>query len=306
MKTKKIVASFLLLFISALWGGSFVAQSKGGELVGPLTYGFLRFFVAGVAVLPLLKLIDRAAETQNSKPKNKKDLIVGGVLCGFFLAGTSAFQQLGLAMGTSSGKAGFLTACNVIFVPIISLFFKNKIKLNVWLGVVITVVGLYFLCLNGDMTVQLSDILVLICSVMNAARIVTVDRFMNKTDTAKLACIQFFSASLMLLLISLIFEADSLSVWFESFKQGALWLTLLYSGVLAGAVAFTVQIVAQKQINPTVSSILMSTESVFAVLAGVIIVHETLTVRELIGCATVFVALIVSQLSFNNKRKARV
>lgn len=304
MNVKKLIASLLLLFISAVWGGSFVAQTKGGDITGPLSYGFLRFLVAGIAILPLIKLIDKNSGIKNSSnttKKNKKDLFIGGILCGIFLAGTSAFQQLGLSMGTSSGKAGFLTACNVIFVPIIGVFFKNKVKFNVWLGVAVTVIGLYFLCISGDMSVQISDILVLICSVMNASRIIAVDRYMNKADTAKLACVQFFSASVILFVLSLIFEVDNISVWLSTINQSTVWLSLLYTGVLAGALAFTVQIVAQKQINPTVSSILMSTESVFAVLAGALIMKDRLTVRELIGCAMVFAALIVSQLSFDKK-----
>lgn len=180
--------------ISVAWGGSFVAQSKGGDLVGPFTFGFFRFLVAGIAILPIVAFLD-SREKKSDKPKpdySIKELIRDGFVCGFFLAGTSAFQQLGLFAGTPSGKAGFLTSCNVIFVPIICLFFKDKIKWNVWLSIVVTVCGLYLLCVNDGFGVQMSDVLVLICSVMNAARIIAVDRFKHKTDIIKLACVQFF------------------------------------------------------------------------------------------------------------------
>lgn len=305
MRLKKIVSSLLLILISAAWGGSFVAQTKGGNIVGPFSFGFLRFFVAGVAILPFVNLIDKSnALADKNIKRNKKDLILGGLLCGLFLAGTSAFQQLGLAMGTSSGKAGFLTSCNVIFVALIGLFFKEKVRANVWLGVGITVFGLYFLCINGDFNVMLSDVLVLICSVMNAARIIAVDRYMNKADTAKLACVQFFSASAILAVLAVLFEMDSLLLWWHTVNQSTVWLSLLYAGVIAGTFAFTVQIVAQKNVNATVSSILMSTESVFSVIAGCLIMHEVLSFREIIGCVAIFIAIIVAQLPSKDKKTA--
>ena len=305
MRLKKIVSSLLLILISAAWGGSFVAQTKGGNIVGPFSFGFLRFFVAGVAILPFVNLIDKSNSLADKNIKrNKKDLILGGLLCGLFLAGTSAFQQLGLAMGTSSGKAGFLTSCNVIFVALIGLLFKEKVRANVWLGVGITVFGLYFLCINGDFNVMLSDVLVLICSVMNAARIIAVDRYMNKADTAKLACVQFFCASAILAVLAVIFEMDSLLLWWHTVNQSTVWLSILYAGVIAGAFAFTVQIIAQKNVNATVSSILMSTESVFSVIAGCLIMHEVLSFREIIGCVAIFIAIIVAQLPSKDKKTA--
>lgn len=303
MKSKKIISSFLLILISVAWGGSFVAQSKGGDLVGPFTFGFFRFLVAGIAILPIVAFLD-SREKKSDKPKpdySTKELIRDGFVCGFFLAGTSAFQQLGLFAGTPSGKAGFLTSCNVIFVPIICLFFKDKIKWNVWLSIVVTVCGLYLLCVNDGFGVQMSDVLVLICSVMNAARIIAVDRFKHKTDIIKLACVQFFSASLFLTVPMAISEMRDFSQWCTSINQSALWMSLLYAGVIAGTFAFTVQNVAQKYVDPTVSSLLMSTESVFAVLAGWLIMGDKLTVKELIGCAIIFVALVIAQLP--NKKK---
>lgn len=245
---------------------------------------------------------------KSDKPKpdySTKELIRDGFVCGFFLAGTSAFQQLGLFAGTPSGKAGFLTSCNVIFVPIICLFFKDKIKWNVWLSIVVTVCGLYLLCVNDGFSVQMSDVLVLICSVMNAARIIAVDRFKHKTDIIKLACVQFFSASLFLTVPMAISEMRDFSQWCASINQSALWMSLLYAGVIAGTFAFTVQNVAQKYVDPTVSSLLMSTESVFAVLAGWLIMGDKLTVKELIGCAIIFVALVIAQLP-NKKRTESV
>ena len=198
--------------------------------------------------------------------------------------------------GTPSGKAGFITSCNVLFVPIIGLLFKNKVKANVWASVVITVCGLYLLCVNEGFDVRLSDAYVLVCAVMNAARIVAVDRFKDKTDIIKLACVQFFSASAMLAVPTFAFEARDISSWWSTVNQGSVWMALLYASVVAGAFAFTIQNVAQKHVDPTVSSILMSTEAVFAVLAGWMLMGDILSAKEIIGCCVIFVALIIAQL----------
>lgn len=303
MKSKKLISSLLLILISVAWGGSFVAQSKGGNLVGPLSYGFIRFFIAGLGILPVIKIIDLKSENSN-KPKDKADkreLVKDGIICGIFLAGTSAFQQLGMFMGTASGKAGFLTSCNVIFVPLIGLFFKDKVKANIWIAVGVTVVGLYLLCINDGFNVQVSDLLVLFCAVMNASRIIAVDRFKDKTDTARLACVQFFSASILLGIIAFIFEIKDIGAWWITVNQWAVWGSLLYAALIAGTFAFTIQIVAQKNVDPTVSSLLMSTEAVFAVLAGWLLLGDKLSVKELIGCATIFVAITIAQLPSKTK-----
>ena len=296
MKNKKLLASILLILISMAWGGSFVAQSKGGAIVGPFTFGFLRFLMAGIAILPVVAIHSKRNKTAAAVSYSSRELIKDGIICGFFLAGTSAFQQLGLFAGTPSGKAGFITSCNVLFVPIIGLLFKNKVKANVWASVVITVCGLYLLCVNEGFDVRLSDAYVLVCAVMNAARIVAVDRFKDKTDIIKLACVQFFSASAMLAVPTFAFEAKDISSWWSTVNQGSVWMALLYASVVAGAFAFTIQNVAQKHVDPTVSSILMSTEAVFAVLAGWMLMGDILSAKEIIGCCVIFVALIIAQL----------
>lgn len=298
MKSKQIFSSFLLILISLAWGVSFVFQTKGGQLVGPFTFGIFRFLTAGITILPVVAFLDLKGKKSGSfqTEYSTRELIKDGFVCGFFLACTSAFQQLGLFAGTPSGKAGFLTSCNVIFVPIIGLFFKDRVKWNVWLSIVITVGGLYLLCVNDGFSVQLSDVFVLVCSVMNAARIVAVDRFKNKTDIIKLACVQFFSASLFLIIPAAVSEMKDFSQWLTNLNQSTLWLSLLYAGVIGGSFAFTVQNVAQKNVDPTLSSLFMSTESVFAVLAGWLLMGDRLSVKELFGCATIFVALVIAQL----------
>ncbi len=295
MTKKKTVSSFILVFIAVLWGGSFVAQSSGGDIIGPFSFGFLRFLIAGIAILPVVKI------TNKNKAQDKQALAKGGIICGIFLAGTAVFQQLGLFMGTPSGKAGFLTSCYIIFVPLIGLLlFKKKCDYKIWISVIIAIAGLYLLCIKNGLSIQASDLLVIVCSIMNASRIHAVDRFMDRVDTSKLACVQFFTASVILAVLTAIFEidhtADGFSVWWSTVNQKAVWLSLLYAGVLAGTVAFSLQIVAQKYVNPTVASLLMSLESVFSVLAGWLILGDKLSIKELIGCLIIFIALVIAQL----------
>lgn len=302
---KKIIPTLVLLLAAVIWGGSFVAQSKGGSLIGPLSFGFIRFFVATLAMLPTIPLIDRINGKTSGKSYNKKDLFKGGVLCGICLSVTAIFQQLGLFYGTSSGKAGFITSCYIIFVPLLFLIFKKKSPLNMWIAVVVAIVGLYFLCIKDGFSVGGSDLLVLICSLGCASRILVIDKFMNKVDAVRLATVQFATASVIIGIVMFIVEMkcsfSALGQWFASLNQQALWVAVLYSGVLGGAVAFTLQIVGQKKVNPTLASLLLGLESVFSVLAGWLILHDTLSAREILGCAIIFVSLIIAEVKFTPK-----
>lgn len=305
-KTKSVLASLIMVAIAMIWGGSFVAQSKGGEIAGPFGFGFVRFMIAGLAVLPVIFVKDKKENKPKMAKDDKTNLLKGGVICGVFLAGTSAFQQLGMFYGTVPGKAGFLTSCYIVFVPIISLvLFKKKSDWNVWLAVVISLVGLYLLCLKEGFSAQLSDGIVLMCSVMIASRILAVDRYKDKVDIIKLACVQFFSASIILGVLACIFEIPKLGLvgWWNTINCKEVWTSLMYAGLLAGAMAFTLQNLVQKYIKPTIASLLMSLESVFSVLAGWIVLGDMLGARELVGCAVIFVALVIAELKFNKKEK---
>ncbi len=310
MNRKKLVGALLMLFTAVIWGGSFVAQSSGGNAIGPFSFSCLRFTIATVAMLPVIALLDKKNNSAMipKSSADKKLLFRAGITCGVFLTGTSVFQQLGMFMGTSSGKAGFLTACYIAFVPVISLFFKKTPQLNVWLSVVITLCGLYLLCVNEGFSVHLSDLLVLICAFMCASRIMAVDRFVNRVDTARLACVQFATAAVLSGIPMFFFDmhasAEGITEWGKSLASTGLWVSLLYAGVLAGAVAFTLQIVGQRDLNPTVASLLMSLESAFSVLAGWLILGDRLSARELLGCAVIFAALVISQLPNRKKIKA--
>lgn len=307
MNKKKLIGTFLLLLTAIIWGGSFVAQSSGGDAIGPYSFTCLRFSIATLAMLPVIVVLDKKSSNAII-PKTKEDkklIFRAGITCGVFLTGTSVFQQLGMYYGTSSGKAGFLTACYIVFVPVISLFFKKKAELNVWLSVVITLGGLYLLCVNEGFSVQASDLLVLVCAFMCASRIMAVDRFVGRVDTARFACIQFATASVLAGILMFFFDMKAsisgIIEWSNALASTGVWISLLYAGALAGAVAFTLQIVGQRDLNPTIASLIMSLESAFSVLAGWLILGDKLSAKELIGCAVIFVALVISQLPSKNK-----
>lgn len=309
-KRKSFFASLIMVIIAMIWGGSFVAQSKGGEIAGPFGFGFVRFMIAGFAVLPVIFIRDKKAKNNDNSTKlDNKILLKAGCICGVFLAGTSAFQQLGMFYGTVPGKAGFLTSCYIVFVPIIGLvLFKKKSAWNVWLAVVIALVGLYLLCLKEGFTAQFSDGIVLMCSVMIASRILAIDRFKDKVDIIKLACVQFFSASIILGALACIIEIPKLGFvnWINKINCKDVWVALVYAGLLAGAIAFTLQNLVQKYIKPTIASLLMSLESVFSVLAGWIVLGDVLGARELIGCAVIFMALVIAEVKFEKEQKVEI
>lgn len=308
---KKIIDSFLLLLTAIIWGGSFVAQSQGGDAIGPFSFCFCRFLIASLAMLIVIKILDKTSD-KAIIPKTKEDkklVLRAGVTCGVFLAGTSIFQQLGMFFGTSSGKAGFLTACYIMFVPIIGLFFKKKNDFNVWLAIIIALIGLYLLCIKDGFSVQVSDCLVLVCSFMCASRIISVDAFNRRVDTARLSCLQFATATVISGILMFFFEMHAsisgIIEWSKGFYNVGVWVAILYAGAFAGALAFTLQIVGQKHVKPTIASLLMSLESVFSVLFGWLLLGDKLNTKELVGCGVIFIALVIAQVPFKDLLKKK-
>lgn len=301
MKKKTFRNSCLLVLTAMIWGAAFVAQSSGGDAIGPYSFNSIRSLIGSLVLLPVIKLLDMLKLTR--KPKSKEDyktLVTGGILCGIILCLATNFQQLGLYFGTTSGKAGFLTACYILLVPILGIFFKKKCGLNVWIGVFLTVIGLYFLCLNETLTFVFSDLLVLICALMFSFHIITVDHFSPLTDGVRLSCIQFAVCGLLtsipMLFLEILNPVSGGMVWLHSFASLDAWIPILYAGVCSCGIAYTLQIIGQEDVNPTVASLLMSLESVFSVIAGALILKEYLTKRELLGCIIIFAAVVLAQL----------
>ncbi|MBP3468559.1 MAG: DMT family transporter [Lachnospiraceae bacterium] len=309
MKTKKIKNSILLILTAFIWGVAFVAQSEGGDAVGPYTFNSVRMILGGTALLPVILLMDRLRPSlkRPQTAQQQKELFLGGISCGVLLFAGSTLQQMGLFLGTQAGKAGFLTACYILMVPLIGIFLHKKCGWNVWIGVVLALAGLYLLCIKDSFTLQLSDGLVLLCAVAFSLHILVVDHFAPKVDGVRMSCIQFFTCGIVGIVPMIFAEMggsmESLHQWARGFASLDAWIPILYAGLFSCGIAYTLQIFGQEGLNPTVASLLMSLESVFSVLAGWLILKETLSAKELWGCVFLFVAILLAQVDFGRKIK---
>ena len=280
----------LLLVASVVWGLAFVAQSEGSGSVGPFTFTASRFLIGGVALLPIIG-VQSLFGTKKKTTAVTKTLWKGGILCGVALAVASVLQQIGIGH-TTVGKAGFITALYISIVPITSMFFRKKPSFPLWIGVALATVGIYLLCMGGGkFTVAKGDLYVLACALCFSVQIMLVDHFAPKLDGIKLACIQFITAGALCVIPAVILEHPTLA----SLK--AALIPILYTGLISSAVGYTLQIIGQKNVPPALASLLMSLESVFAVLAGWVLLNQYLSVPEMIGCALMFVAIILAQIN---------
>lgn len=297
---KKIHGTLAMLVATILWGFAFSAQSSGMKYVGPMLFVMLRSLV-GVAALSLVIIIfDLIAGRKLSfwgeakTFEERKFMLTGGILCGTAISMASIFQQIGL-QSVSAGKSGFLTALYIIIVPLAGMMFKRKTNRIMWLAVLLAMVGTYFLT-GGIGNIGKGEIFLFLCSLMFSIHILTIDRFAPRCDCVRLSCLQFMSASVVACVASVCFNepwiaekiTDSLPFW-------------IYCGIGSSAIAFTLQMMAQKVLHPTMASLLMSLESVFGVIGGWLFLHEILTLREAIGCAIIFSAIILTQVPAKKK-----
>lgn len=289
---------FMLLLTAFIWGTSFVAQSVGIESVEAFTFNGIRTLMGACVLLPFILVRDKIAarkmtdaELSNRKKLNKKTLIYGSVL-GVVLCAASNFQQFAFNYSTS-GKIAFVTAFYMLFVPLFGLLFRKRIPLLTWVCVFFGFVGLYFLCINPENlgAINKGDILAFICSIIFAVHILLVERFAPDVDGIKLSCVQFAVSGTISCIMMFVFENPQIDT------VAAAILPLLYSGVMSCGLAYTFQIVGQKYTEATVATLLMCMESVFGVLSGAVVLHESLSGREIIGCVIMFAAIILSQLS---------
>lgn len=283
---------FILFLTAFIWGTAFVAQSVGMDHIGPFAFNAVRSYVGGIALIPVILFFNsrKTAEQRQTEQANRKTLILGGVCCGTALAVASLFQQVGIQY-TTVGKAGFITALYIVIVPILGIFFHKRVGMKLWVSVVIAIVGLYLLCMTGSFALQLGDLLILICAFCFSGHILVIDYFSPKVDGVQMSCIQFFTAA-VLSTVAMLFVEGMPTV------QDVLlsWIPVLYCGVMSSGVAYTLQIIGQKGVNPTIASLVMSLESVIAVLAGWIILGESMSSREIMGCVLMFAAIILAQL----------
>lgn len=287
---KKVRHNLMLVLTAFIWGTAFVSQSEGMKYIGPFTFLASRSYIGGVALIPCIFVLSKLKISESSSNiYNKKMLILGGICCGIALFVASILQQIGIGF-TSVGKSGFLTALYIIIVPILGLFFNKKVTKKVWISVLIALVGMYLLCIKEEFTIAYGDLLVIICAVFFSVHILVIDYFSPKVDCVKMSCIQFFVCAVISTVFMFIFEKPTIE---------ALYITLpyiLYAGVLSSGVAYTLQIIGQKGNDPTVTSLILSLESVFALLSGFVVLGERFSLKEGIGCILIFGAIILTQL----------
>ncbi len=286
MKTKNAIILFLTAFI---WGTAFVAQSVGMDYLEPFTFNGIRSFIGAIALLPCIAILNKINPSTKETTGTKKDLMIGGICCGVLLFAASSLQQVGIQY-TTAGKAGFITAFYIVLVPVMGIFIKKKTSWKVWIAVVMAFVGLYFLCIKEGFSIGKGDIYIFLCAIVFSLHILVIDYFSPKVDGVKMSCIQFFVVGMLSSPLMFIFETPQIG------NVMASWAPILYAGVMSCGVAYTLQIIGQKNMNPTIASLILSLEACISVLAGWAILAEKLSVREFSGCALMLVAIVLAQL----------
>lgn len=311
VKTHKLRNTFFLFLTAMIWGAAFVAQSVSMDYIGPFTFICLRSVIGGLFLIPVIIVLDGIRKKNQNESANvvssentlynieteekqrlswkNKQLIEGGIVCGILLFFANCFQQTGIQY-TTVGKAGFITTFYIIIVPLIGLFFKKYCGILTWIGVVIALAGLYFLCITQKLTIQRGDALILCCSVLYAGQILAIDHYNPFVDGVKMSYIQFLTGGVLGAVFMFLFENPSVAMILSAAGP------ILYTGIMSTGVGYTLQIVGQKGLNPTVAALILSLESVFSALSGYVFLHQVLTTRELIGCVLMFIAIVLAQL----------
>jgi drug/metabolite transporter (DMT)-like permease len=301
MKNKNTFGIIMLLITSIIWGIAFVFQRTGMDHIEPVTFNAVRMSAGAIFIATVCIIRDFKAKNNKSATANKKSCVkstlIGGIGCGLFLTAASLIQQVGLVY-TTAGKAGFITAMYMLFVPILNL---SVLKVNgsakTWISVVIGMVGMYLLCVKEELVLGLGDALIFLCAILFAGHILWCDRFAPKSDAIKMSAIQFLVASFLSWIIAFIFESPSVD------KIISATIPILYCGIVSGGIGYTLQIVGQKYVAPAHASLIMSLESVFAVIAGVLFINESMTLQEVFGCIILFAAIILVQLPSKTKQR---
>ena len=288
--SKRMMGSIMLLLGAMIWGAAFVAQSVGMEYVEPFTFQTCRSFLGSIVLLPVILVLDRRGnEKKPVDAASRKQLFLSGLICGLFLFAATSMQQLGL-LYTTAGKSGFITSLYIILVPIFGLFFKKRVRSWIWISVALALIGLYLLCGGERFSFGPGELLTLGCAVAFSFHIMYIDHVSAKVDGVRLSCIQFFVVGVISSVVMLLTETPSWSAILRC------WLPIAYAGVLSAGVGYTFQIIGQAYTEPTVASLLMSLESVFAMIFGWILLGQAMRGSELLGCGLVFAGVILAQL----------
>ena len=299
---RQVVLPILAAFI---WGTAFVAQDVCADAMGAFTFNGTRYYIAVLSLLVVLAVSsgfkkDRPQISPAEKKAQRRQLWLGGFCCGTVLAIASNFQQAGLVAGTDGGKAGFITALYVVLVPVFGLFLGRKGSAQLWVSMVVAVLGLYLLCMkNGFGSIESSDWLLLSCAVLFSFQIIAVDHFSPQVDGVRLSLAEFLVVSVESTAAALLFETPSAA----QFAENA--LPILYCGIMSSGVAYTLQILGQRDLNPAIASLIMCLESVFSALGGWMLLHQNLSAREVFGCVLIFAAVVLAQLPLEMLHRAK-
>ena len=294
MNKNRMKGNILLMMTAMIWGTAFVAQKAGMDLLGPIVFNGIRTLVGALSLIPVILIMGRGKKEK--EPWNKT-LIIGGICCGLALCAAGNVQQIGLYY-TSVSHTGFITALYVVIVPLMGLFLRKRVSPVMWCCVAASAVGLYLLCIpaSGFGQINVGDIIIFICAICFAVHILVIDHFSPKVDGVKLSCIQFFVAGIVSLIIMPI--ADP-ALGFALPTAGnicASWFMILYAGIMSCGIAFTFQVLGQKDTEPAIASMILCLESVFALLAGMVFLGEMMSMREIVGCVIMFAAIIIANL----------
>lgn len=301
MMKPSVRSNAMLLLTALVWGFAFAAQDAASGSIGPFSFNAARLTLSALSVAVFCFFRERAAKRKGGSdaciplrrmnPAQRKALLLGGLCCGAALGAAGNLQQIGFELGASAGKAGFLTAMYILFVPLFgALFLHKKPRLLLLPAIALSAAGLYLLCINESLRVEASDWVLLLCALLFAAHILVIDAFSPRTDSVKLSLVQFVTAALFSLAGALAFEKPSLSALLDC------WLPIVYAGVLSGGLGYTLEIVAQKNTDPTVASLILCLESVFAVIGGWLILGDSMTAREYAGCGLMLAGILLTQL----------
>ena len=295
------IIGIVLLFITAfIWGTSFVAQSDAMDHIGPLTMNGVRSLLAAIFLLPAVFIFDKIKGNYPSllgcvNKEDKKYTLICGLICGVLITIASTIQQIGIK-DTTVGKAGFLTTLYVVFTPIFAFFVGRKVKWNGWLAAGLTLIGMFFICIEKNEPLNVADLLIIISSVFFGIHMVLIDRFVVRVDAIRLSLMQFIVCSFVCLVGAFIFEEVRLDTILD-----AAW-PIIYAGIFSAGIGYTLQIVAQKWVAPNIAPLIMSLESVFALFAGAILKHEKMRGLVYVGCLLVFAGIILAQINFSKKK----
>lgn len=289
MEKQELKSSMILLITAAIWGFAFVAQRVGSKYIGPFTFNGVRFFLGSISLIPLIIYSDKKEKNIKSNTNGWQAAILSGIMLGCVLFLAASLQQIGLVY-TTAGKAGFITGFYIVLVPIFGILLKHHIGVSTWLGVVLAMLGLYLLSVTNEFTIGMGDLFEIAGAVFWAIHILLIDHYTKKANVFKLSFVQFFTCAILSMIISLSFEKTTIK------GLNMALIPILYGGICSVGIAYTLQAIGQKHSKPSHAAIILSMESFFAAIGGVIILHENLGLRGYLGCALMLSGMILSQV----------